>query len=140
MTDGSSRTRIIRYYAIWATICAAVAGFVVALIHTWFFSYHPGRSAAIETLFSGTVAAVGIASAQGAVALATASLLGQVGRSLQYTLLLGLVLGLFDFVMYIVQMTIPATELGWIPDVAILVAASALITVAGSRSLTTSAV
>jgi len=140
MTDGSSRTRIITYYAIWATICAAVAGFVVALIHTSFFSYHPGRSAAIETLFSGIVAAVGIAAAQGAVALATASLLGQLGRSLQYTLLLGLVLGLFDFVMYIVQMTIPATELGWIPDVAILVAASALITVAGSRSLTTSAV
>jgi len=38
------------------------------------------------------------------------------------------------------QMVVPATELGWIPDLAILVAASALITVAGSRSLTTSAV
>ncbi len=140
MTDSNSRTRIVTFYAIWATICAAVAGFVVALIHTWFFSYHPGRSAFIETLFSGTVAAVGIAAAQGAVALVTGSLLGQLGRALQYTLLLGLVLGLFDFVMYIVQMLVPATELGWIPDLAILVAASALITVAGSRSLTTSAV
>src|SRR5260370_32936718 len=138
MTDGDSRIRITTYYAIWATICASVAGFVVALIHTWFFSYHAGRSAAIETLFSGTVAAVGIAAAQGAVALATASLLGQLGRSLQYTLLLGLVLGLFDFVMYIVQMTLPATELGWIPDVAILVAAGALITFAGSANATTS--
>ena len=140
MTDGDSRIRITTYYAIWATICAAVAGFVVALIHTWFFSYHPGRSAFIETLFSGTVAAVGIAAAQGAVALVTGSLLGQLGRALQYTLVLGLVLGLFDFVMYIVQMLVPATELGWIPDLAILVAASALITAAGSRSLTTSAV
>ena len=140
MTDTDSRTTVITYYAIWATICAAVAGFVVALIHTSFFSYHPGRSAFLETLFSGAVAAVGIAAAQGAVALVTGSLLGRLGRMLQYTLLLGLVLGLFDFVMYMLQMVVPATELGWIPDLAILVAASALITVAGSRSLTTSAV
>jgi len=33
-----SKSRIIIYYSIWATLCAAVAGFVVALIHTWFFS------------------------------------------------------------------------------------------------------
>jgi len=70
----------------------------------------------------------------------TGGLLGRLGRMLQYTLLLGLVLGLFDFVMYMLQMVVPATELGWTPDLAILVAASALITVAGSRSLTTSAV
>src|SRR3989441_8787480 len=138
--ESSDRLRIVIYYAIWTTICAAVAGFAIALIHTWFFSYHPGRSAFIETLFSGSGATVGIAAAQGAVALVTGSLLGQLGRALQYTLLLGLVLGLFDFVMYIVQMLVPATELGWIPDLAILVAASALIPVAGSRSLTTSAV
>ena len=74
------------------------------------------------------------------MALVTGSLLGRLGRTLQYTFLLGLVLGLFDFVMYMLQMVVPATELGWIPDLAILVAASALITVAGSRSLTTSAV
>src|SRR5437667_12819754 len=96
------RTRIIIYYSIWATICAAVAGFVVALIHTWFFSYHPGRSAFIETLVSGTVAAVGIAAAQGAVALVTGSLLGQLGRALQYSVLLRLVLGLLGFVMHCV--------------------------------------
>jgi hypothetical protein len=133
MATTDSRTRIITYYAVWATICAAVAGFCVALIHTWFFSYHPGRSAFIETLFSGTVAAVAIAAAQGAVALVTGSVLGQLGRSLQYTLLLGLLLGVFDFVMYMVQMTVPATELGWVPDLAILVVASVVITVAGSR-------
>jgi len=133
MTDGDSRIRITTYYAIWATICAAVAGFVVALIHTWFFSYHPGRSAFIETLFSGTVAAVGIAAAQGAVALVTGSLLARLGRTLQYTLLLGLLIGLFDFVMYLLQMVVPATELGWIPDVIIIVAVTAAITVAGAR-------
>src|SRR5438552_1866407 len=58
-----SRSRIIIYYSIWATICAAVAGLTMAVIHTWFFSYHPGRSAVIETLFSGSVAAVAIAAA-----------------------------------------------------------------------------
>ena len=75
--ETSDRTRIAIYYSIWATICAAVAGLVVALIHTWFFSYNPGRSAVIETLFSGVVAAVGIAAAQGAVALVTAGLLAR---------------------------------------------------------------
>ena len=133
MTESSDRSRVVIYYAIWATICAAVAGLAIALIHTWFFSYHPGRSAVIETLFSGSVAAVGIAAAQGAVALVTGSLLTQLGRILQYTVLLGLLIGLFDLVMYFLQMAIPATELGWIPDVIIIVVVTAAITIAGSR-------
>ncbi len=128
-----SRTRVVIYYAIWATICAAVAGLVVALIHTWFFSYNPGRSAVIETLFSGVAAAVGIAAAQGALALVTGGLLTRFGRTLQYTLLLGLLIGLFDFVMYFLQMAVPATELGWIPDLAIIVAVTVAITAGGSR-------
>ncbi len=133
MMESSDRSRVVIYYAIWATICAAVAGLAIALIHTWFFSYHPGRSAVIETLFSGSVAAVGIAAAQGAVALVTGSLLTQLGRILQYTVLLGLLIGLFDLVMYFLQMAIPATELGWIPDVIIIVVVTAAITIAGSR-------
>jgi hypothetical protein len=131
--ETSDRTRIAIYYAIWATICAAVAGLVVALIHTWFFSYNPGRSAVMETLFSGAVAAVGLAAAQGAVALVTASLLAQLNRTLQYTVLLGLVIGLFDFVMYFLQMAVPATELGWIPDLIIIVAVTVVITAIGAR-------
>jgi hypothetical protein len=131
--EAGDRTRIIIYYSIWATICAAVAGLAVALIHTWFFSYNPGRSAVVETLFSGAVAAVGIAAAQGALALVTGSLLARLGRTLQYTLLLGVLIGLFDFVMYLVQMTVPRTELGWIPDLGIIVAVTVVITVAGSR-------
>jgi len=133
MTESSDRSRVVIYYAIWATICAAVAGLAIALIHTWFFSYHPGRSAVIETLFSGSVAAVGIAAAQGAVALVTGGLLTQLGRMLQYTVLLGLLIGLFDLVMYFLQMAIPATEFGWIPDVIIIVVVTAAITIAGSR-------
>ena len=131
MDDG--RTRILIYYSIWAMICAAVAGFIIALIHTWFFSYNPGRSAVIETLFTGTVAAMGIAAAQGAVVLVTGRLLTRLGRTLQYTLLLGLLIGLFDFVMYFLQMAVRATELGWIPDLVIIVVVTAAITAAGSR-------
>src|SRR5438045_8867563 len=100
MTDTDSRARVIMYYAIWATICAAVAGFVVALIHTSFFSYHPGRSAFLETLFSGAVAAVGIAAAQGAVALVTVSLLGRLGGTLQDAFMPGRLLGLLRYAMY----------------------------------------
>src|SRR5258706_7327885 len=131
--ETGDRTRIVIYYSIWATICAAVAGLAVALIHTWFFSYNPGRSAVIETLFSGAVAAVGLAAAQGAVALVTASLLGQRNRTLQYTVLLGLAIGLFDFVMYFLQIAVPATELGWTPDLIIIVAVTVVITAVGAR-------
>ncbi len=133
MADTGDRMRVVVYYAIWATLCAAVAGVVVALIHTWFFSYNPGRSAVIETLFAGIVTALAIAAGQGAVALVTGSLLAQLGRSLNFTVLLGLVIGAFDFVMYFLQMAVPATELGWVPDVIILVAATALITALGAR-------
>ncbi len=128
-----SRSRIIIYYSIWATICAAVAGLAIAVIHTWFFSYHPGRSAIIETLFSGSVAAVAIAAAQGAVALVTGGVLARLGRALQFTVLLGLLIGVFDFVMYFVQMTVPVTEFGWVPDLVIIVAVTAAITAGGSR-------
>jgi hypothetical protein len=129
-----SRTRIVVTYAIWATFCAAAAGIAIALIHTWFFSYHPGRSAFMETLFGGVVTALAIAAGQGAVALVTGGVLARLGRTLQFTVLLGLLIGLFDFTMYFVQMAAPATEFGWIPDLSILVAVTALITAAGSRS------
>jgi hypothetical protein len=132
MEDG--RTRIVIYYAIWATICAAVAGIGIAVIHTAFFSYHPTRPAFMETLFSGIVTAVAIAAAQGAVALLTGGVLARFGRTLQFTVLLGLLIGAFDFVMYFVQMAVPATELGWIPDLIILIVATALTTAAGSRN------
>jgi len=134
MSDTGDRMRVVVYYAIWATLCAAVAGTIVALIHTWFFAFNPGKSAVIETLFQGVVTALAIAAGQGAVALVTGSLLAQFGRSLNLTVLLGLVIGLFDFVMYFLQMAVPATELGWVPDIAILVVATVAITLIGART------
>jgi len=133
MSDTGDRMRIVVYYAIWATLCAAVAGIVVALIHTWFFSYNPGKSAVMHTLFGGIVTALAIAAGQGAVTLVTGRVLAQLGRTLNLTVLLGLAIGAFDFVMYFLQMAVPATELGWVPDIIILVAATALITALGAR-------
>jgi hypothetical protein len=138
MTDTASRMRIAIYYAVWAALCAAVAGIVITLIHAWFFSYNPGRSAIMATLLGGLMTSLAIAAGQGAVALVTASLLARMGRTLTYTVLLGLGIGLFDFAMYFLQMAVPATELGWAPDIAILVGAAALITVLGSRKVTAS--
>ena len=125
------RMRIVVYYAIWATICAAAAGIATALLHTWFFSYNPSRSAFMETRFGGIITALAMA-AQGAVALLTGSILAQMGRELRLTVLLGLLIGLFDFVMFVLQMAVPATELQWVPDIIILVVATAGITAIGA--------
>jgi len=134
MSDNGDRMRGVVYYAIWATLCAAGAGVVIALIHTRFFAFNPGRSAAIQTLVQGIVTALAIAAGQGAVALVTGSLLTQLGRSLNLTVLLGLMIGALDFVMYFLQMAVPATELGWIPDIAILILATVAITLIGARA------
>ena len=132
--ESGDRMKVVIYYAVWTAVCATVAGIAVSLIHTWFFSYNPGRSGLIHTLFSDAASALAIAAGQGAVALVTGSVLAQLGRTLQRTALLGLLLGLFDLVMYFVQMAVPATELGWIPDIAILVVAAAGITLIGNTS------
>ena len=34
-TDTGDRMKVVIYYAIWATMCAAVAGLVIAGLHTW---------------------------------------------------------------------------------------------------------
>jgi len=134
MADTGDRMRVVVYYAIWATLCATVAGVIVAMVHTWFFAFNPGKSAVMETLFQGAVTALAIAAGQGAVALVTGSLLAQLGRSLNYTVLLGLVLGLVDFAMYFLQMAVPKTELGRVADIVILVGPTVIITLLGART------
>lgn len=127
----NARLKVGIYYAVWATVCATVAGVVVALVHTAFFSSHADAAAFARTLGGDLATALGLAVGQGAVALVTAAALSALGRGLRYTVLLGLLIGLFDLVMYALQMTVPATELGWGPDLGILAGATALITVAG---------
>jgi hypothetical protein len=131
--DPGDRMKIVIYYALWATICAAAAGAAISLIHTWFFSYNPGRSWLVHTLVDDMLTAALLAAGQGAVALVSGSLLSHLGRGLHGTVLLGLLVGAVDFVMNFVQMAVPATELGWVPDLLILAAITIAITVLGSR-------
>src|SRR5256714_7089255 len=132
--DTGDRMKIVIGYAVWATLCAAVAGVAISLIHTWFFSYHGTRPGLWRTLLEDAAATVGIAAGQGAVALVTGSLLTQLGRGLHATVLLGLLVGLVDVMMNFLQMVVPRTELGWVPDLVILAAATIAITVLCSRS------
>ena len=135
-SDPGERMKIVIGYAVWATLCAAVAGVALSLIHTWFFSYHATRPGFWRTLLEDAAVTIGIAAGQGAIALVTGSVLTQFERGLHATVLLGLLVGLFDFVMNFLQMAVPRTELGWIPDLVILAGATIAITVLGSRAAT----
>jgi hypothetical protein len=132
--ETGDRMRIVIGYALWATVCAAVAGVALSLVHTWFFSYHAGPHEFWRTLFDDVAVTLAIAAGQGAVALVSGSVLAQLGRPLHATVLLGLLIGAFDFVMNTLQMAVPRTELGWAPDLVILAAATLVITVFGSRA------
>jgi len=74
-----------------------------------------------------------ISAGQGAVALVTASALMQLGRALQPTVLLGLLIGVFDFVFDLLQVFVPATEVEWKWKLVISLLAVLVITIAGSR-------
>lgn len=131
VADSMDRTRVVVWYAMWATVCAAVGCAVVALAHTWFFSYHVGRSGLVQTLVDDLEISLAIAAGQGAVALVTGSVLAGFGRVLDKTVLLGLAIGLFDFVLNFLQMLVPPVEFGWAADLIILAVAAAAITAAG---------
>src|SRR2546430_8397507 len=55
-------------YALWATLCAAVAGAALSLVHTWFFSYHVGRAGFWSTLLEDFATTLVIAAGPGAAA------------------------------------------------------------------------
>lgn len=134
-----SRIRIVIAYAIWAGICAVLAGVITAVIHTSFFSYVPSRTAFMSTLLGGIATTSAIAAGQAAVILASGSLLAQRGYTLQGTVLLGLLIGAFDFFMNLVQLLVPALEPGWTWDLVILAVATVGITMLGARRATATA-
>src|SRR2546427_7769248 len=113
MVESDNRMRVVIYYAVWATICAALAGIAVALVHTWFFSYHVGRSGFLQTLVSDIEAALAIAAGQGAVAVLTGSVLARLGRGVGKTLLLGPLIRPLHLVLQLVAKVVPTTEPGW---------------------------
>jgi hypothetical protein len=128
-----SRTRVVIAYAIWAGICAVIAGVLMAIIHTAFFSYVPSRTAFMSTLLGGIATTSAIAAGQAAVILATGGILARRGFALQGTVLLGLLIGAFDFFMNLLQLLVPALEPGWTWDLAILAVATVGITLLGAR-------
>src|SRR2546428_12412106 len=79
-TDTTDRMKIVIYYAIWATICAAAAGLVIAGLHTWLFSYIPSRSGLIFTMVSDAVTALAIAAGEGRVGVGPGGGRGGFGR------------------------------------------------------------
>ena len=128
-----SRTRIVIAYAIWSAICAVLAGVAMAFIHTQFFSYVPSRTAFMSTLLGGIATTSAIAAGQAAIILATGGILAQRGFTLQGTVLLGLMIGAFDFLMNLLQLLLPALEPGWSWDLAIIAVATIAITMLGAR-------
>src|SRR2546422_5321805 len=108
-TDTTDRMKIVIYYAIWATICAAAAGLVIAGLHTWLFSYIPSRSGLIFTMVSDAVTALAIAAGQGAVALVTGSGQARIGNPLERDAVLGPLQGPFGFVRALLPQAAPRT-------------------------------
>ena len=133
MADANDQSRVVVWFAVWATVCAAVAGIVVLLFDTYIFSHLVHRAAIIHNLVDEGSGVLAISAGQGAVALVTASALMQVGRALQPTVLLGLLIGVFDFVFDLLQVFVPATEVEWKWKLVISLLAVLVITVAGSR-------
>lgn len=133
MPDANDQSRVAVWYAAWATICAAVAGIVVLLFDTYLFSHLVHRAALIHNLVDEGSGVLAISAGQGALALVTASALMQFGRSLQPTVLLGLLIGTFDLLFDLLQVFVPATEVEWKWKLVIALAAALVITVAGSR-------
>jgi hypothetical protein len=133
MADANDQSRVVVWFAVWATVCAAVAGIVVLLFDTYIFSHLVHRAAIIHNLVDEGSGVLAISAGQGAVALVTASALMQLGRALQPTVLLGLLIGVFDFVFDLLQVFVPATEVEWKWKLVISLLAVLVITIAGSR-------
>ncbi|HWH04656.1 MAG TPA: hypothetical protein VN674_13255 [Gemmatimonadales bacterium] len=133
MADANDQSRVVVWFAVWATVCAAVAGIVVLLFDTYIFSHLVHRAAIIHNLVDEGSGVLAISAGQGAVALVTASALLQFGRALQPTVLLGLLIGVFDFGFDLLQVFVPATEVEWKWKLVISLLAVLVITVTGSR-------
>ena len=133
MADANDQSRVVVWFAVWATVCAAVAGIVVLLFDTYIFSHLVHRAAIIRNLVDEGSGVLAISAGQGAVALVTASALMQLGRALQPTVLLGLLIGVFDFGFDLLQVFVPSTEVEWKWKLVIALLAAVVITVSGSR-------
>ena len=106
-------------------VMGTLGGLAPAAVHTVLAATSPLSLAWLATTDVAVVA--GIALGQGIAATATALARG---KGVWYIsprrgFAASLAVGAFNGLMYFVQMAVPATELGWIPDLAILALAGA---------------
>jgi hypothetical protein len=127
------QTRVVVWYAVWATICAAAAGAVVALLDSFVLSHLSHRAGILNTFVEEVIGILAIAAGQGAVALVTGSIMAQLGRAVQATVLLGLLIGAFDFLFDLVQILVPATEVEWLWKLVASLVVAVGVTLWGTR-------
>ncbi len=123
--------KVVTSYAAWVALCGFVGGLVVAGVHTAAVAMATGADQ-WTVIFSDAATVAAIAVGQGLIALVTGLVLHALGRTLRATVLLGLIVGGVDCGLYLLQMLVPASELGWGPDLAILAAVVVAVTAAGS--------
>lgn len=133
MAGGSPEQKIVVWYAVWAVICAAVAGLVVLLADTFVLHPLPHRSDVLQTLALEGGSLLAIAAGQGAMALVVGSVLAQATRALRGTVLLGILVGAFDFLFELLQVVAPSLEVSQRGKLAIALVAAGLITLIGAR-------
>src|SRR2546429_2929106 len=115
VSDPGDRMKIVIGYALWATVCAAVAGAALSLVHTWFFSYHAGRPGFWSTLIEDFATTLGIAAGPGAGALVGGGILARLGGPLPATAVVRPVLRRVVFVVHFLPMAGPPNHLGRAP-------------------------
>ncbi len=135
------QTRVVVWYAVWATVCAAAAGAVIALLDSFVLSHLSHRAVILNTFVEEAIGILAIAAGQGAVALVTGSIMAQLGRAVQATVLLGLLIGAFDFLFDLLQILVPATEMEWLWKLLISLGVVVGVTIWGAKKqeVTTSA-
>src|SRR5437879_12437986 len=115
MADTGDRMKIVIGYALWATVCAAVAGGALSLVHTWFFSYHAGRPGFWSTLNEDFATTLGIAAGQGAVERVGGSILARLGPAFRAPVPHRRRDGVFPSVPHFPQSAMPANAPDQIP-------------------------
>lgn len=101
-------------------VLGTVGGILPALMHSVLSTAGPLSFAAMLTSDLATVAAIGVGQGLAATATALARGKGELYISPRRGITAAFGVGVFNGLMYFVQMAVPATELGWALDLALL--------------------
>lgn len=106
-------------------VLGTIGGILPALMHSVLSTAEPLSFTAMLTSDLATVAAIGVGQGLAATAAALARGKGEFYISPRRGLTAAFAVGVFNGLMYFVQMAVPATELGWVLDLALLGTAGA---------------